>query len=57
MVKELALEPRPFPKFVPSDAKVLFVGTFPTLKRNRDFKFYYGINENAALNFIKTNTK
>ena len=42
----LTPEPHAFPTFVPPNAKVLIIGTFPTHIANRSFNFYYSNRNN-----------
>jgi G:T/U-mismatch repair DNA glycosylase len=41
------LEEHPFETFVPSNAKILIIGTFPTHNNNHRFNFFYSSKDNS----------
>ena len=47
------VEEHPFETFVPSNAKFLIIGTFPTHKNNFRFKFFYSGKDNTFWNIIE----
>lgn len=47
------IEEHPFETYLPSNAKLLIIGTFPTQKNNFRFKFFYSGKENSFWNIIE----
>lgn len=41
-----SLEEHPFPISIPTDAKTLIIGTFPSHVDNRIFRYYYSSRDN-----------
>jgi hypoxanthine-DNA glycosylase len=52
MPTNMNIENHSFGNYIPENAEILFIGTFPTHSRNRDFEFFYPNSNNIFWKII-----